>query len=237
MLRRRIELFAGIMSVVVVVALVLWFLATRGHVAIIGVERMEPGVVQLNVASCLAAPEASVVDQGGGRYEVEVRTTQSWDRGQDCSDVVEIAVDPALESLEIFDTKRGAVFELPKPPLPKLPDIEGRWEMVEVNGEVVESGVNTAVTPHIEIEAGFLSGSFGCNAGGGEVLFDGEVLRVAGLRTTAQLCEFTDASEGAVPTEQTMLAMLGSSEGVFVARNGSAMTWSVGTDRIVFELD
>lgn len=235
MFRRRVGLFAAIVSVGVVAALVLWFFAARGHVAIIDVERIEPGVIQLNVASCLGAPEAAVVDQGGGRYEVEVRTTQSWDRGNACADVIEIAVDPGLQSLEIFDTKRGVVFELPKPPLPKRLDIEGRWEMVEVNGEAVEIGVNTGVIPLIEIEAGFLSGTFGCNAGGGEVLFDGEVLRIAGLASTSHLCGIPDGSEEMVLTERTLVSML-ESEGASVTRNGEVMTWSAETDRILFEL-
>lgn len=235
MFRHRVGFFVAIVMTCLVAALVLWFFSARGHVAIIDIEMIEPGVVQLSVASCGGAPEADVADQIDGRYSVEVRTTQSWDRGNDCADLIEIAVDPDLKSLEIFDTKRGVVFELPKRQVADALDIDGVWRMVEVNGEAVAIGVNTSKTPEIEIQAGFLSGQLGCNRASAELLRDGTHLRSAGLESQAELCGIPDGSEEMVLTELTLRKMLESADGIELTRTDRQMIWVSGSNQVVFE--
>jgi len=70
-------------------------------------------VVVLVVESCNGAPEAAVTDLIDGRYSVGVETTQSWNRGNECADAVEIEVDPELASFEIEDLVGGTVFTVP----------------------------------------------------------------------------------------------------------------------------
>lgn len=191
----------------------------------------------LGVASCNGAPEATVSDLIDGQYLVEVRTTQQWERGNECLDVVVINVDMSLDSFEIIDLTSGDVF--PYPPVieavPPSVDIDGVWQMVEVNGEQVEVGVNTIEIPKVEIEAGFLSGRLGCNGGGAELLIDGAQVR-GFLESTAELCSIPDGSEEMVLTERIFSSMLTSGDGFNVERAESKMIWRMDAAFIVFEL-
>ncbi len=220
----------------VVTGVLIWTILPRDKVSVIDVRRLEPGAVTLTVASCNAAPEASVTGPVDGRYRVDVRTTKDWERGNACADLVEVAVDPTLRTLEIHDEKSGEVFGVPAPAVDEPLDIDGLWEMVVVNGESVLVGVNTEETPAIEIRAGFLSGNLGCNAVGVELLQDVDVLRAFGFEGTEELCGIPDGSDEMVLTERILRTMLESGDGVEVTRSNGQMTWLQGSNQVVFEL-
>jgi hypothetical protein len=191
----------------------------------------------LVVASCNGAPEADVefVD---GQYLVEVRTTQEWDTGNECADLVTITIDPDLDAFEVVDQSSNDVF--PYPPVPEIVapsvDIEGQWRMIEVNGAVVEVGVNTIEIPMFEITSRFLSGQLGCNTGGAELLIDGNQVR-AFLESTAELCSNPDGSEEMIPTERVLRFMLESEDGFSVELTGDIMTWVDDSDALRFTRD
>jgi len=193
--------------------------------------------VMLGVASCNGAPEATISDLTDNQYLVRVRTTQEWERGEDCGDLVTIDVDPALDKFEIVDLTSGKVFAVPPivEDIPPSVDMEGVWRMIEVNGEQVVAGVNTIEIPEVEIDAGFLSGQLGCNGGGAELLIDGS--RVRGfLVREEQLCSIPDGGDEMVLTERILSSMLDSDVGFDVERLGSTMEWRAGADRVIFEL-
>jgi hypothetical protein len=193
--------------------------------------------ISLGVASCNAAPDATVSDLTDGQYLVEVRTTQKWERGEACLDVVMIDVDPALARFEIVDLANGKVFQVPPvvEDLPPSVDMDGVWRMIEVNGEQVEVGVNTIEIPEVEIEAGFLSGRLGCTGGGAELLIEGARVR-AFLQSESQLCNLPDGGDEMVLTERVLSSMLESEVGFDVQRTGSTMVWQFGTELVLFEL-
>lgn len=223
-------------SLVAVAAVGFFFWLQRGEVRVLSVDRPEPGLVQLGVASCQAEHDVVVSDLIDGRYSVAVERTSRGLRGADCADIVEIAVDPTLQSFEIEDLVSGDVFPWPttEPPPPPV-TIDGRWQMTHVNGERVEVGVNTQSIPEFEIEAGFLSGNFGCNGGGGELLLDGTQLRGV-VGGDEELCT-VPGSDDLVPTERVLLEMLNSDEGAMVTVNAdSMMIWRRGGDELIFEM-
>ena len=191
----------------------------------------------LVIASCNAAPEVTASDLlDQNRYEVEVRATTDWDRGNECADAVALELDGAPVQFEIVDTKSGRSF--PFPPEPEAVvvavDLDGAWQMTRVNGALVEVGVNTIEIPRITIEAGFLSGRFGCNGGGAELLVDGASVRGV-VESTAELCSIPDGAEEMVPTEGVLTSML--SRGTTVQRDGTEMIWSdAAGNELVFEL-
>lgn len=224
------------MVVTVVCGLVLVACASGrpGPVDVASANLAGPGVVGLGVSSCNGAPQAEVEDLGEGHYSVRVRTTQEWDVGEACGDVVTIAVDKKFDQLEITDLTSGRVFDLPSqvPEAVEL-DIDGEWEMVEVNGEPVVLGVNTEQTPIIEIQAGFLSGNLGCNGVGVELLLDGNRLRGSGLEGTAQQCGIPDGSEVMLLTERTLSSLL-SDPGAEITLIDDQMLWTRGGENAVF---
>jgi len=210
----------------------LWLWGSRTRVEVLGIDRWEPDVLSVMVDSCNGAPEADVVDLGDGRYEVEARTTQTYDSGEDCGDVVQIPVDPDLDALEVVDRVSGETFLWPEDPV-VLADIDGTWRMVEVNGGRVEVGVNTAEIPEITIDAGFLNGNLGCNNGGGELLQGEAILEAAFIERTAELCTIPDGGEVMVPTERTLVELLG--EGATVERSDDRMTWRGEAGSVTFD--
>lgn len=206
----------------------------EGEIRVIWIDRPEPGVMQLGVESCNATHEVVVTSPIDGRYTVLVERTSPGSPGDDCLDIVEVAVDPDLETLEIEDLISGEVFPWPTTEPPTPVSFEGRWAMTEVNGEPVEPGVNTQSIPEFTIDAGFLTGNFGCNGGGGELLLDGTQLRgfVGG---DEELCTTPDSDE-LVPTERLILEMLNSNDGATVTLVGDeAMIWQRGNDELVFQ--
>lgn len=206
-----------------------------GPVDVMWADFAGPGVVELGVASCNGSPRAEVGDLGDGNYEVRVRTTQEWDVGEDCGDLVTISVDKGLDELVLTDLTSGEVFDVPSqiPPVVEL-DIDGSWELVEVNGEPVAVGVNTEVIPLIEIQAGFLSGNLGCNGVGVELLLDGNRLRGFGLEGTAEQCGIPDGSETMVLTERTLSSLL-SEPGAEITLIDDQMLWERRDEVAVFE--
>ena len=225
---------AIVLTIVALVAVVLfaWFWSNRTRVEVLGIDRWEPDVLSVMVGSCNGAPEAAVVELGLGRYEVEARTTQPYDAGQDCGDVVEIPVDPDLDSLEVIDRVSGDTFLWPENPVVVV-DIDGTWRMVEVNGEQVEVDVNTAEIPEITIDAGFLTGNLGCNNGGAELLQDESTLEAPFIESTEELCTLPDGGEAMVPTERTLVQLLG--DGATVERRDDRMTWRGGAGTAIFD--
>ncbi len=216
----------------VAVALFAWFWSNRTRVEVLGIDRWEPDVLSVMVGSCNGAPEADVVDLGDGRYEVEARTTQAYDSGRDCGDVVRIPIDPNLDALEVVDRVSGDTFRWPEVPVAVV-DIDGTWRMVEVNGDRVVVGVNTTEIPEITIDAGFLTGNLGCNDGGGELLQDESILEAPFIESTEELCTLPDGGEAMVPTERTVVALLG--DGATVERSDDRMTWRGEAGTVTFD--
>lgn len=214
----------------VVIALVL-ALVPRNQVRVLGVTWPEPGAVHVMVASCNAAPEVDVNEAAPGRYEVSVRATQAWDRGEDCGDVVTIAVDEALAALTIVDIVGDREFELPAEPPPPAIDIDGSWRLLAINGRAVDVGERV---PVLWIEAGLARGRADCgNQAVAELLEDGARLRRADSITTTGIgCDEPSPDDllwrriwGALATDQ----------GVGVTRVGDRMIWISVSDRLEFE--
>lgn len=227
--RRLLTRLALLLGVFVIGGLGLFFLSARNDVRVLSVFRPEPEIVHLVVASCQAEHDVVQTDLVDGRYTVVVERTSRGLAGADCADIVEIPIDPDLESFEIEDLVSGEVFGWPTEPPPPPVTIDGQWRMTHINGELVEVGVNTALIPEFEIEAGYLSGNFGCNGGGGELLLDGTRLRgiVGGDEEGCPNAE----------TERLLLEMLNSDEGVRVTVNAdSEMIWQRGSDELLFEM-
>jgi heat shock protein HslJ len=229
---RRRNLILVIVAGVGAGLVILWLWGNRTRVEVLSIDRWEPEVLSVMVDSCNGAPEADVVELGDGRYEVEARTTQAYDAGHDCGDVVEIPVDPNLDSLEVVDRVSGDTFLWPEDSVAVV-DIDGTWRMVEVNGDQVEVDVNTAEIPEITIDAGFLAGILGCNNGGGELLQDGSTLEAAFIESTQELCTVADGGDAMVPTERTLVQLLG--EGVTVERSDDRMTWRGEAGTVTFD--
>lgn len=206
------------------------------NVAVIGINFYEDDMVSLSVASCNGAPIATVAELERGRYRVEASTTQDWNRGQECADGVNIEVAENLAVVTIEDAVGGETFTFPPLEGPGPPEValDGTWQMIEVNGEVVEVGVNTIEIPEITIDAGFLR-RLGCNGGGAELLIEGSMVRGV-LESTTELCSIPDGSEILVPTERILVAMLESDDGAFVERGRDTMIWTKGGDALKFTL-
>jgi len=235
--RRRIIIIVVLPAVLVgigVFALVSW--NQRNDVRVISIDRSEPGLVSLLVDSCNATHQLTATDlDAGNRYQVSVERTSRGSPGEDCGDIVGLPIEPDLEIFEVEDLVSGDVFEWPPLAPPLAVGVDGRWTMVEVNGEPVEVGVNTAVIPRFEIEAGFLSGNFGCNAGESELLQDGAQLRGT-VVLAAALCTTPGSDGQQVPTERVMLDMLRSSNGATVTiPSDQGMIWQSEVDELVFE--
>lgn len=113
-------------------------------------------------------------------------------------------------------------------------DIEGTWWAVQLDGEPIEIGRNTAEMPWFEITATSLGGNLGCNGGGGEYELRGDRLRVPSLVGTTELCGVPDGSEVMVPTETVLSWMLTS--GATVSVGEGSMTWTgAGGHTVTFE--
>lgn len=235
---RRIRLICFVAAAAVLVGVVIVvLLSRRDRVSVRTADFAAPGVVLLAVNSCGTEPEAEVTEVRPGVYEVEVRKTQRGFPGSDCLDLVEFTVDPSLASVEVIDEVGGEVFSVPSMEEPEpTADVEGVWEMVEVNGEAVVLGVNTAAIPRFEIRGGLLSGQLGCNNASWELLVGADSIRGAGGEGDAQLCEIPEGSGQMVATERTMSTILGSDEGADVERDGDQMTWRTPSDTVSFEL-
>ncbi len=191
--------------------------------------------VSLGVASCNGAPVAEVGELIDGQYRVEVRTTQAWERGNECLDAASFVVENPPPMFEIVDASSGEVFPVPPiaEPLPPQVDIDGTWRMIEVNGEPVEVGVNTIEIPEITIEAGFLSGQFGCNGGGAELQEAGERIKAFFVESEEELCTIPDGSDEEIATERILFEMLTEGAGVLV--NDGVMTWQQDVSQLVFK--
>ena len=210
----------------------------RNDVRVLSIDRPDPGVLQLAVASCNATHDLVVTDLVEGRFALSVEQTSPGDSGADCSDIVEYPIDPTLETFEVEDLVSGDVFEWPPPDIPTPVNIDGTWLMTQVNGEPVEVGVNTQSIPLIDIESGFLSGNFGCNGGGGELFQEGDQLRGV-VGGDEEFCGMQDlgASGEFVPTERIFLEMLNSDDGASVrVTDDSLMIWRRGADELIFEM-
>lgn len=231
---RRQAIIALVIGVAAI-AIFAWLWSNRNRVEVLAIDRHEPDVLSIMVGSCNGAPAADVEELGDGRYEVEARTTQSYDSGDACGDIVEIPVDPERHSFEVVDRVSGDTFVWPPIPPTEPVEIDGTWEMVEVNGEPVHVGVNTAVVPRLHIDAGFAAGTFGCNRGGAELLQDGATMLPSPIESEAELCSIPDGSEVMVLTERTLLALFESGFGI--ERIAGRMTWSGDPGSVVFELD
>ena len=94
--------------------LTVWLWGNRNRVEVLSVERPVPDTLVVTVDSCNGAPSADVRDLGDGRFEIETRTTQGYDAGQDCGDIVEIPVDPARDSFEVIDRVSGTTYLWPE---------------------------------------------------------------------------------------------------------------------------
>ena len=80
---------------------------------------------------------------------------------------------------------------------------------------------------------GFLNGNLGCNNGGGELLQDGSTLEAAFIESTQELCPVADGGEAMVPTERTLVQLLG--EGATVERSDDRMTWRGEAGTVTFD--
>ncbi len=208
--------------------------AGPGRVDITGISEVPDGL-WLEVASCNGAPVATIGELIDGQYRVEVRTTQQWDRGLECLDAVRFEVDNPPAVFEIVDASSGDVFVFPlvAEPVPPQVDIDGTWRMIEVNGEPVEVGVNTIEIPEITIEAGFLSGQFGCNGGGAELQEAGQRIKAFVVESETALCTIPDGSDEEIATERILFEML--TEGAGVQVNNGVMTWQQDASQLVFK--
>ena len=112
-------------------------------------------------------------------------------------------------------------------------DIAGIWWAVELDGEPIEIGRNTAELPWFEIDASTIAGNFGCNAGGGSYRLQDTRLRVSNLESEQELCGIPDGSETMVPTERVLREMLAST-GATVEVSDETMTWTGAGHTITF---
>jgi hypothetical protein len=105
---RRVAL-AIIVPLVLVIALVVGWriiqgLTVRNAVDIVEAELRDDGSLVLEVASCNGDPAASVLEQNDQQVRVEVvASTTPYRGGQDCLDVVEIALQEPLGERALVD--------------------------------------------------------------------------------------------------------------------------------------
>lgn len=229
----RLNLAAGVAVVFLTVSVIfvgsLW--PNRANVDVLDVEWNTPGEVTLIVDSCNGGPEAVVTDLVDGRYTVNVRTTRSYPSGNDCADLVVVAVDPTLASFEVEDLGSGTVFALPEGSPAPVDVLDGTWRMTDVNGAPVAVGVNTSQIPEIRIDAGFLTGDLGCNSGGGEILRTDDVVMVV-VESTEEQCSVPDGGDEMVPTEQTLVELF--AEGALLDLQADTMTLSGAAGSVTF---
>ena len=113
--------------------------------------------------------------------------------------------------------------------------VEGTWQMIEFNGEVVDAETNTATIPEIELGEGMLTGNFGCNDGGGSYeQVDGAVL-FSDIAAEGRGCPRPDGQAGLVPTETQLLLLFNSGQPVALEIDGSNMSWSQEDSLLSFE--
>ncbi len=212
-----------------------WLWMNRSNVDVLAVEWDQAGQVTLVVDSCNGAPEAILTEFVDGTYRVSVQTTQSYDAGNDCADLVKIDVDPTLESFTISDMVSGTVFQLPAVPIDPSDEIEidGVWKMTEVNDVAVEVGINTEQIPELEIDAGFIAGNFGCNTAGGETVRDGTAMFPMLVEGNEELCTIPDGGAQMVPTERALLDLFAS--GFEIGQTGNEMVWTNGSNTVRFQ--
>lgn len=90
-------------------------------------------------------------------------------------------------------------------------DVVGYWWPVEVNGEPVELGVNTAEAPWLQFTTDEVGGNLGCNGVGGAYTLDGDRLSIEDMVSELELCAIPDGGEEMVLMEQALGWLLGGS--------------------------
>lgn len=177
--------------------------------------RTAPDTVELALGACNPTNlEVRVEQTEPDTYEV--RAIAEGATQDDCGSIVEIDVDPALDTVTVIDRRSGETFTLLGSGEAAPLGLNGTWRMVTVAmGEPVVVGRTTAEIPEITIEAdetsGVISGNFGCNVQSIEVVFSGEDT-LAGLPETLEgeqeLCTIPDGGDQLVLTERTLLDLL-----------------------------
>lgn len=230
----------GVLGVSLVLAAGCSALGSERVADVLQAERDTPGTVSLLVGACNQEPFVDELEQTApGTYEVLVRT-ELKSNGDECADLVSIAVDPDHEALTVVDRVSGETFEMFGSGEPAPLGLNGVWEMRTVDSRSVRAGGNTETIPEITIsateESAVLSGNFGCNDQSIEVTFEGETLigRPDTLEGTEEFCSIPDGSNELVLTERTLLELL-SGEPVSARLSGDRLTIGNGDTDSVFE--
>ncbi|MEM9563906.1 MAG: hypothetical protein AAGA93_14895 [Actinomycetota bacterium] len=230
------------LGLLVVLAMGCGAVGGRGSADVLEATRIAPDSVRLLVASCNQGPFVDEVERTEpGTYEVRVGT-RIGGTGDDCADLVSVAVDPDLATLVIVDRVSGRRFELLGTGLPAPLGLNGVWRMTTVDiGTMVSVGQTTAEIPELSIsvdeESGVVEGNFGCNDLRIEVDVGPDTIagRPETLTGGTERCPVGGGSGDEVVTERSLLELLTGGRPADLYLDGDHLELSTPDTNAVFE--
>lgn len=108
--------------------------------------------------------------------------------------------------------------------------VDGLWVVVEIDGQPIVIGDNTADVPYVEIDGGALVGSFGCSEGSASLASSDVILSVESLTPPTGSC----ASVAVSFAENALLDVLGAPEIGFTL-DDERMVWVAAGRQLIFE--
>lgn len=106
------------------------------------------------------------------------------------------------------------------------------WQVTSIDGEPLEIGTNTRLTPRFEFSDGRLGGNMGCSSFGAEYALQGTRLRVSHLESTLEGCAIPDGSDEMVLSERVLRLLFELNEGFQASLDQDTMVWN-GSDHQV----
>ena len=109
--------------------------------------------------------------------------------------------------------------------------VDGVWQVVEVDRQPAEDGVNMAGLAYLEIANGEINGYLGCNDGGG---------RIEVSETTILISDFFRTAAGCIPeslmtVEDALWAAIVAGPATYAIPTANQMIWQAGGREVVFE--
>ncbi len=115
-------------------------------------------------------------------------------------------------------------------------DLAGsRWEIVEIDSEIIEIGINTVETPRVSFRDATVTGHDGCNGFDAEYEVTGSTLSIGNAEGEQQGCSIPDGADQLIPPQRVLNSIFDSANGVEVTIEDETMNWTGSGHTVVLQ--